>query len=233
MRRATLFAIVLPAALFLASAQAHEHGHDRDHQPGGSISRVNGGVTAEAGEKYGDLETVNGGISVRARAIADDVETVNGGIDLDDDAQVRSASTVNGGIDAGQRVRVTDGVEAVNGGIHFDFNSRIGGDIENVNGGITVKQTEVGGRIQTVTGDITIGAKSMVRGGILVEKQTGIHFGRQRTPRIVIGPEATVLGTLRFEREVELFVHPTAKIGTVIGAKAQTWTDTLPPRRDD
>ena len=71
------------------------------------------------------------------------------------------------------------------------------------------------------------------RGGILVEKPHGVHFGRQRTPRIVIGPEATVQGTLRFDREVELFVHPTAKIGTVVGAKAQAWTDKLPPRRDD
>lgn len=229
MRRATLFALVLPAALFLATAQAHERGHE----PGGSISKVNGGITAEAGEKYGDLETVNGGISVRARAIADDVETVNGGIKLEDDAQVRSASTVNGGVDAGQRVRVGDDIETVNGGVHFDFNSRVGGDIETVNGGITVKQTEVGGRIQTVSGDITVGAKSVVRGGILVEKPSGIHFGRQRIPRVVIGPDASVQGTLRFDREVELFVHPSAKVGTVVGAKAQTWTDKLPPRRDD
>ena len=192
MRRAVLFALVLPAALFLGSAQAHDH----DHEKGGSISHVNGGITAEAGESYGDLDTVNGGISVRSRAIAEDVETVNGGI-------------------------------------HFDFNSRIGGDIETVNGGITLKQSEVGGRIQTVQGDITVGAKSVVRGGILVEKPHGIHFGRQRIPRIVIGPEATVQGTLRFDREVELFVHPSAKIGTVVGAKAQTWTDKLPPRRDD
>ena len=172
MRRAILLALVLPAALCLATAQAHEH------EKGGSISHVNGGITAEAGQAYGDLETVNGGI-------------------------------------------------------HFDFNSRIGGDLETVNGGITVKQTEVGGQIHTVQGDITIGAKSMVRGGILVEKPHGIHFGRQRTPRIVIGPEATVQGTLRFDREVELFVHPSAKIGPVVGAKAQAWTDKLPPRRDD
>ena len=229
MRRAVLFALVLPAALFLGSAQAHDH----EHEKGGSISHVNGGITAEAGEKYGDLETVNGGISVRSRAVADDVETVNGGIDLEDDAQVRSAETVNGGIEAGQRVHVADGVETVNGGIHFDFNSRIGGDIETVNGGITLKQSEVGGRIQTVQGDITVGAKSVVRGGILVEKPHGIQFGRRRTPRIVIGPNATVEGTLRFDREVELFVHPTAKIGTVVGATAQSWTDKLPPRRDD
>ena len=41
-----------------------------------------------------------------------------------------------------------------------------------------------------------------------------------------------VEGTLVFEREVELFVHPSAKIGAVSGAQVRAWTDTLPPRRD-
>ena len=225
MRRATLYAIVLPAALCLATAQAHEEN--------GSVSKVNGGITAEAGQTYGDLETVNGGISVRARAVAGSVETVNGGITLEDDAQVRSAETVNGGVHGGERVRVSGGVETVNGGIQLDFNSRVGGDLETVNGGITLKQSEVGGRVQTVSGDITVGAKSVVRGGILIERPRGVHFGRMRIPRVVIGPNATVQGTLQFDREVELFVHPSAKIGPVVGAKVQSWTTTLPPRRDD
>ena len=226
--RRTLLAIALPAALCLvaATAQAHEQsGHD--------VSKVNGGITADAGQKYGDLETVNGGIRVHSRAIAEDVGTVNGGISLEDDAQVRSAETVNGGITAGERVRVASSVETVNGGIRFGFNSRVGGDVTTVNGGITVKQTEVGGQLQTVSGDITVGAKSVVRGGISVEKPSGISFGRQRIPRIVIGPGAVVQGTLRFDRQVELFVHPTAKIGSVAGAKAQSYTDTLPPRSRD
>ena len=227
MRRASLFALVLPLALVFSAAQAHDPDQD------GDVSKVNGGITAEAGQHYRDLETVNGGITMESKSSADDVETVNGGIDLGDDVQVHSVSTVNGGIDAGQRVRVDDGLETVNGGVHLDFNSRVGRDIETVNGGITLKQSEVGGRIQTVQGDITVGAKSVVRGGILVEKPHGVHFGRQRIPRIVIGPEANVQGTLRFEREVELFVHPSAKIGTVVGATAQAWTDKLPPRRED
>jgi hypothetical protein len=78
-----------------------------------------------------------------------------------------------------------------------------------------------------------VGAKSVVHGGILIEKPQGIHFGHMRTPRVVIGPDAKVEGTLRFDRQVELFVHPTAKIGPVVGAKAQSWTTTLPPRTDD
>jgi hypothetical protein len=224
--RRTLLAIALPAALCLATAQAHESDGNND------ISKVNGGITAEAGEHYGDLETVNGGISVRDRATADDVSTVNGGITMEDDVQVHSVETVNGGIRVGERARIDQGVETVNGGITVDFNSRIGSDVTTVNGGITVKQTEVGGQVHTVGGDITIGAKSVVRGGIWVEKPHGISFGHQRTPRIVIGPNATVRGTLRFDREVELFVHPSAKVGTITGAKAQTWTDRLPPRDD-
>jgi hypothetical protein len=71
-----------------------------------------------------------------------------------------------------------------------------------------------------------------VHGGILVEKPHGfgIHWGKESKPRIVIGPNAVVEGELRFEREVELFVHSTAKIGKVTGATAQTYTDALPPR---
>ena len=37
-------------------------------------------------------------------------------------------------------------------------------------------------------------------------------------------------GTLVFEREVELLVHASAKVGTVTGATAQAYTDKLPPR---
>jgi hypothetical protein len=90
----------------------------------------------------------------------------------------------------------------------------------------------VSGQLQTVSGDITVGAKSHVRGGIHVEKPHGISFGRSRTPRIVIGPNAIVDGELRFDRTVELYVHPTAKIGHVTGATPQAWTDSLPARRD-
>jgi hypothetical protein len=231
MRRPILFALVLPLALAFSAAQAHEHGNHADDD--GDISRVNGGITAEAGQHYRDLETVNGGISVRSKAVVEDIETVNGGIDIEDDVQLRSASTVNGGIDAGQRVRVEDGLETVNGGVHLNFNSRVGKDNETVNGGITDKHTEIGAQIHTMNGDITIGAKSVVHGGVWIEKPKGLHFGKQKIPRVVIGPDAQVQGTLRFDREVELFVHPTARIGTVVGAKAQTWTDKLPPRADD
>lgn len=38
------------------------------------------------------------------------------------------------------------------------------------------------------------------------------------SPRVVIGPRATVAGVLRFKREVKLLVSESATIGPVIGA---------------
>ena len=223
--RPTLLALAL--ALAVSSAQAHDDGN-------GDISHVNGGITADAGQHYGDLDTVNGGISIGRGAIVGDVETVNGGITMEDQVQANSASTVNGGLTAGERVQIAHDAETVNGGLHFDFYSHIGGDAATVNGGIVLKQTEVLGQVRTVTGDITIGNASHIHGGILVEKPHGISFnwGKHRIPRIVIGPNAVVDGNLKFEREVELYVHPTAKIGPVTGAKAVPYTDTLPARAE-
>ena len=227
--RRNLLALAIALSMSVSAVQAHDDDHG---QPGQSVSRVNGGITAEAGQTYGDLDTVNGGITVRKGAIAEDVETVNGGISIDDDASVDSVSTVNGGIHAGERVKVAHGAETVNGGIRFGFNSQLGGDISTVNGGITIKQTAVGGKLSTVGGDITIGAQSLVKGGIKVEKPHGISWGKPRIPRIIIGPNATVNGSLDFEREVELYVHTSAKVGTVTGATAHPYSDTLPPRND-
>jgi hypothetical protein len=221
--------LALALALVLSTAAL---AHEPDE--GKSRSRVMGGLNAESGEVVGDLETVNGGISVDDKARTGSLTTVNGGIDIEDDAVVEEATTVNGGIDVGERVRVDHDLETVNGGIRVDFNSKVGGDVTTVNGAITLRQTEVGGALRLVNGDITVGAKSHVRGGILVQKNKGIQIGwgsnKPKVPRVIIGPNAIVDGELRFERKVDLYVHTTAKIGTVIGATPVAYTDKIPPR---
>jgi hypothetical protein len=64
-----------------------------------------------------------------------------------------------------------------------------------------------------------------------VEKPHGfsLHLSKQRPPRIVIGPNAVVDGTLVFEREVTLYVHGSARIGKVTGATAQAYSTATPP----
>ena len=74
------------------------------------------------------------------------------------------------------------------------------------------------------------GAAARVDGGILVEKQRGFTIPvHSRDPTIIIGPGAQVLGELRFERKVNLYVSDRAKIGTVTGATAVTFSGDNPP----
>lgn len=214
------------------------------------IEKVSGGITAEAGQEYGSLETVNGGITVREGARVRSAETVNGGISIDDRARIGSVDAVNGSISLGEEAtagsiegvnggihlapgaQVEDDVETVNGAIKAEAAAKVGGNVGNVNGAISLIGAEVGGNLTTTNGDVTLARGAIVRGGLLVEKPQRQWWstGRNRHPRVIIGANSVVEGTLVFEREVELYVHPTAKIGAVTGATAQSFTDSLPPR---
>jgi len=76
----------------------------------------------------------------------------------------------------------------------------------------------VRGGIETVNGDVFVGAGSRVDGGIRVEKPSGGSWRKSdRLPRITIESGAEVGGTLRFEREVDLYVGAGAVVGPVEG----------------
>ena len=193
------------------------------------VSKVNGSVSADAGQAYGDLETVNGSVSIAAGATVEDASTVNGSITVGDKAQAASLETVNGAIRIGKDVQVRKDVETVNGSIFTDRGTTIGGNVDTVNGAIGLVGTRLAGGIETVNGDITVGIGSHVKGGIKVEKPRGWSMKPRRDPRIIIGPNAVVEGPLVFERPVTLYVHTSAKIGAVTGATAKPFsTDTAP-----
>jgi hypothetical protein len=114
---------------------------------------------------------------------------------------------------------VLESAGTVNGRISLDKRTQVGGDLETVNGHLLLEEARIGGQLRTVNGDITVGANSRVHRGILVEKGKGWGMGAHRNvPTIVIGPHAVVEGTLRFAREVKLYVSSTATIGPVEGA---------------
>ena len=195
------------------------------------ISKVNGSITAEAGQTYGDLETVNGSIRISGGATTDSAGTVNGSISVGEKAATGGLETVNGSIKLERNVTVNGGVETVNGSIFVDRGGKVKDGVETVNGAIGLVATQVGGDIETVRGDITVGVDSHVRGGVRVQKsQGGFNIERKRDPRIIIGPNAVVEGPLVFERQVKLYVHKSAKIGAVTGATAQSFDSATAPK---
>ncbi len=234
MNRSLLF-VALIALSGTAAVSGNATAHDSTEQgQGRDIGKVNNSITAEAGQAYGDLSTVNGSIKIEANARIGDADTVNGSIRTKDDIHTHSLSTVNGSIHVGERAQIDGSIETVNGGIFVNRGGKVSRGIATVNGAIGIVGTDLGGGIETVNGDITVGMGSHVKGGIKVEKPnnkwSGMRIGKQKIPRIVVGPNAVVDGPLVFEREVKLYVHTSARIGSLRGATAVNFDGPTPPK---
>ncbi len=196
---------------------------------GNGLDKVNGSVHVAAGQHVGGTSTVNGSIDIDHDAVVAGAETVNGGIALGAHAHANSLETVNGGIQLDPGAEVVHAATSVNGDLRLANGSRVGGKLSNVNGQITLDHAGVGGGIETTNGDVTIGTGSTVSGGLHVEKPGMSFWGHNpRKPKIVIGPNAVVDGPLQFDREVDLLVAPSAKIGPVSGARPQPYTGQAP-----
>jgi len=199
--------LLISGALTTAVAQEH-------------VSGVNKNIRIQDGAQAKDVQTVNGGISIGSNASVGAVKSVNGKIEVDDNTRAQSIETVNGGVELDDGVQVEQGVKAVNGKIELGRGAAVGGDLQTANGSIELDHASVGGDLRTKNGDIDVGARSIVKGGIIMEKSERDHYDSKRLPRVVIGPGAIVSGALRFEREVQLYVSDSAQIGSVTGAKA-------------
>lgn len=190
---------------------------------------VNGPVTVAAGEKTGDVSTVNGSVTVENGATVASAMTVNGAVTLGSNVTAASVKTVNGPVKIGETTRVAGDVLTVNGSIVLEPSSDVGGKLTNVNGEIQLRSARVGNGITTVNADIDIGEGSHVEGGIHVDKPTFSSDSR-KVPRIVIGPNATVNGPLRFEQQVKLYVSESAQVsGPIEGATAEKFSGSQPP----
>ena len=127
---------------------------------------------------------------------------------------------MNGGITLAEDVVVNDGVSAVNGRLTLRRGTRVDGRVETVNGDLLLEAASVRGGLETVNGDVRVGTGSRVDGGILIEKPTGWSWGKSKPlPRVTVESGAVVNGTLRFEREVDLYVGAGAVVGPVEGVE--------------
>ncbi len=181
---------------------------------------VNGSITiGENAVVTGSVETVNGSIRVDTGATIRNASTVNGSVKIADKVQAKNLTTVNGAVKVGESATIDGEIETVNGGISVKKGSTVADSIINVNGQIELSGAEVGGDLSTVTGDVNVVDGSVVKGDIIVEKPSnwGWGNGNKRTPRVVIGPGASVKGVIKLERKVELYISESAEVGGVAG----------------
>mgnify|MGYP001150789112 CR=1 FL=1 len=191
----------------------------------GDLSTINGSVRVGVGSRLnGNAETVNGSVRIGDQATLEDAETVNGSISIGNDVVLQNADAINGSISTGTGVSASGSLDTVNGKIEVGAGSVIEKGLYSVNGSIIVNGAEVG-RISTVTGNITLQPNSRVNGEVLVEQNRGFGGDRDGTVEVTIGANSTVVGPLRFERDVILRIHESATVGEIIGAEPTYFND--------
>ncbi|MGI9202411.1 MAG: hypothetical protein ACR2Q3_00285 [Woeseiaceae bacterium] len=182
-------------------------------------STVNGSITiGKDATITGAVETVNGTIRIDEGTRLEDAETVNGSIRIASGVTAEDITSVNGAIRLDENVTVDGEVSVVNGKITLDKGTSVADDVSNVNGEISVVGAEIGGDLATVNGNVTLTDNSTLRGNLIVEEPKGWSWGKKRRkPVIIIGPNSTIAGDIRLEREVELFISESAEVGGVKG----------------
>jgi cytoskeletal protein CcmA (bactofilin family) len=109
---------------------------------------------------------------------------------------------------------------AVNGKISLGEHASVKGAVKTVNGEVRLAPYAQAGQLSTVLGNIIVQENARVERGILVSRPKGNNSNLpDYPPKVTIGAGAEVNGELVFEHPVTLFVHSTAKIGTVKGAE--------------
>lgn len=183
-----------------------------------SHNTVNKSIRIKDNSEAGSVDSVNGSIRIGANSVVRSADSVNGGIDIDDGTIIGSVESVNGRISLGAEVTVEDDVDSVNGTISMEKGGQVGGDIGTVNGAVRLEGTRVAGGIKTINGSISLLEGTEVVGNILVKEPRGWNMNKRRKPvEVIIGEDVVVHGNLVFEHAVSLDLHPSAKVGEIIG----------------
>lgn len=194
---------------------------------GDGARTINGDILVGAKAEGGNLKTVNGRIVIDEGAKVDDLATVNGDIRIGTGASTGSIEGVNSPTACAEGVRIRGGIRLVNGSVDLQPGTTVEGSVRTVNGHIGLRSATVRGSVENYEGGMTLSNGSVVTGNLVVLRPVG--SGSRETPRVIIGRDSRVEGMLRFEREVRLYVHETATVGTIEGAEAIAY-DEEPPQ---
>jgi DUF4097 and DUF4098 domain-containing protein YvlB len=182
----------------------------------GDVRNVNGSVVIGDDTTLGRLRTTNGAIEIGARVAAAAVHSTNGRIRIATGARIdEEVRTTNGAVELGSDIRVGGNVETANGRVRIAAGTEVGGTVAATNGPIELTGARVAA-INGANGSIEILDGSVVEGDIHMRRTRGTVSSEP--PRIVIGRDSVVEGEILIEREATLYIHETARTGTISGA---------------
>jgi len=206
--------------------------HGAKQLAGQDIQRHNNTVFVPPGMSVKDINTVNGRVVLEKGASARSVSSVNGRVQVEGlGSFAGSVDTVNGRISATQGGGIGGNATTVNGRISVD-GATVGRTVETANGSIYLLDAYVGENVETRNGDVRL-ENSVIEQDLIIRSRyrvslLGLIDFKRDDPRIVVGPGSEIKGSLIARSDVRLYVHESAKIGNIVGAKPMTYSGRQP-----
>lgn len=209
--------------------------------PPKDIRNVNGDAVVKERDVVGHVSTVNGDVRIGANARALSAKSTNGEIRIAPGASVGPVETTNGAIAVASQAS-TGPLTCTNCEIRIGAGAEVSGKVANVNGSIRAEGASITGTLETVTGEIVLLDGTRLDGTIRVAPPNNggsgvagvgnlpgvgrwVNMGGMSTATIVIGPNVVVTQPIALDREAELYVHRTAQVPSIRGAKAIRYSD--------
>jgi hypothetical protein len=177
----------------------------------GNLRTINGRIYLANGAQAGNLTTINGNIRLGDGAYADDLQAVNGELKLGKNARAAKLATVNGDVVVAQ-------------GAH------ISGNVGSVNGNLILCGTQLDGELSFYNGSVLLADGSVIHGNVTARKPTRDYQenAKQNEPVVIVGPHATIDGSITFERPGKLYVSDSAVIHNIEGIAAVKFSGAAP-----
>jgi Putative adhesin len=159
-----------------------------------------------------------------ARAVSAVIDTGSGDVALGPQAQSRDIDTGSGSVTMENGARVIGGIDTGSGNVRA-VGSDVSADIDTGSGNILLENSRVGGRAVTRSGRVELSGNTRINGSLEVRSnECGGWFsiGCDKNPRttVVIGAGVEIRGPIIIRDNVILYVHSTARIGSVLGGSA-------------
>jgi DUF4097 and DUF4098 domain-containing protein YvlB len=191
----------------------------------GRIDVASGSVTLGPGASSGVIDTGSGGVDIGDSAVCRDIDTGSGSVTVGRAATTGGIDTGSGSVTVNPGARVLGAIDTGSGSVRAT-GATLQRGIDTGSGNITLSATVVSGDIYTTNGDVQLSVGTRVNGNLTVrEKSCGgwFSFGCESRPTKVVIESGVSIGNITLRENVVLYVHPSARIGRVIGGERKTY----------
>ncbi len=202
---------------------------DADARVFGKIDVTSGDITLGPRAQSATIDSTSGNVHVMQSAIVNGaIDTTSGDVRLMAGARSNGIDTSSGNVELAANVSVNGTIDTSSGYV-VGTAAQIMGSIDTSSGDISLTASRVNGSVLTNSGRVHVVMRSVIGGNLKLRKNncdwSWFSSCKTQETTVIIGANSAINGALIAERPVRLYVHPSARVGRIIGDQITRLTE--------